>query len=169
MSNVNYTFEDKVGYGILPDGTTFVFDSDMFSKIQNVNFYRNGKNTADRKTYIIDHHGRCLHDYLFEHKKGLEIDHIIVEWTDDDVWKFLRHYGCKSNPLYECGFRRVGCIGCPMAGKVMRKFEFERYPTFKLAYTHAFDRMLKARRERGMQLSNGRDTGEELFDWWING
>ena len=93
----------------------------------------------------------------------------IVEWADDDVWNFLRHYGCRSNPLYECGFRRVGCIGCPMAGKAMRKFEFDRYPTFKLAYTHAFDRMLERRKERGMQISNGRDTGEELFDWWVNG
>ena len=23
----------------------------------------------------------------------------IVDWTDEDVWEFLRHYGCKSNPL----------------------------------------------------------------------
>jgi phosphoadenosine phosphosulfate reductase len=25
----------------------------------------------------------------------------IVDWEDSDVWEFLRHYGCKSNPLYE--------------------------------------------------------------------
>ena len=37
----------------------------------------------------------------------------IVDWTDEDVWEFLNHYGCKSNPLYECGFKRIGCIGCP--------------------------------------------------------
>ena len=34
----------------------------------------------------------------------------IVDWTDEDVWAFLSHYGCKSNPLYECGFKRIGCI-----------------------------------------------------------
>jgi len=33
----------------------------------------------------------------------------IVDWTDEDVWEFLTHYGCKSNPLYECGFKRIGC------------------------------------------------------------
>lgn len=32
----------------------------------------------------------------------------IVDWTDEDVWEFLTHYGCKSNPLYECGFKRIG-------------------------------------------------------------
>ncbi len=37
----------------------------------------------------------------------------IVDWTDEDVWEFLRHNGCRSNPLYECGFKRIGCIGCP--------------------------------------------------------
>ena len=34
----------------------------------------------------------------------------IADWTDEDVWEFLNHYGCKSKPLYECGFKRIGCI-----------------------------------------------------------
>ena len=25
----------------------------------------------------------------------------IIDWTDSDVWEFLKHYGCKSNPLYQ--------------------------------------------------------------------
>lgn len=91
----------------------------------------------------------------------------IVDWTDEEVWEFLHHYGCKSNPLYECGFKRIGCIGCPMAGKQQRLSEFERYPTYKNAYIHAFDKMVAKRR------TDGKDTvwenGEEVFDWWING
>ena len=93
----------------------------------------------------------------------------IVDWTDDDVWNFLGHYGCKSNPLYECGFKRIGCIGCPMAGNEMRKFEFEMYPTYKTAYIHAFDRMLESRRKRGMPIYDENQTGADLFEWWING
>lgn len=42
----------------------------------------------------------------------------IVDWSNSDVWNFLHHYGCYSNPLYACGFNRIGCIGCPMAEKV---------------------------------------------------
>lgn len=73
----------------------------------------------------------------------------IVDWSDDDVWEFLRYYGCKLNPLYECGFNRIGCIGCPFAGK-HRYVEFERYPKYKQNYINTFDRML----ERKNSLEN---------------
>ena len=88
----------------------------------------------------------------------------IVEWTDADVWGFLRHYGCKSNPLYQCGFDRVGCIGCPMASK-KRYFEFEKYPKYKASYIRAFDKMLKARDEHGLKRTW--ESAEEVFRWWM--
>lgn len=92
----------------------------------------------------------------------------IIEWTDEDVWEFLKHYGCRSNPLYGCGFKRIGCIGCPMAGHEMRRFEFERYPTYKTAYIHAFDRMVKRRLERGLPVYDETNSGETTFNWWLN-
>ena len=55
----------------------------------------------------------------------------VVDWSDEDVWEFLRHYGCQSNPLYECGYKRIGCIGCPNASCANRKREFARYPKYK--------------------------------------
>lgn len=39
----------------------------------------------------------------------------IIEWTDDDVWEFIRTEKIPYCELYDCGFRRLGCIGCPMA------------------------------------------------------
>ena len=35
----------------------------------------------------------------------------IVDWSDDDVW-ILSLLWLQINPLYECGFNRIGCIGC---------------------------------------------------------
>lgn len=90
----------------------------------------------------------------------------IVDWSDQDVWEFLNHYGCDSNPLYQCGFKRIGCIGCPMSGK-HRYFEFERYPRYKALYIKAFDRMLKARDERGLTNRIGWKTGKDVFKWWM--
>ena len=90
----------------------------------------------------------------------------IVDWTDNDVWEFLHHYGCDSNPLYQCGYKRVGCIGCPMAGGKGQKKEFAKYPKFKNMYIKAFDRMLKARLERGLDNRNWH-TGEDVMAWWI--
>lgn len=91
----------------------------------------------------------------------------IVDWTDQDVWEFLNHYGCKSNPLYQCGYKRIGCIGCPMAGKRQREKEFAQYPAYKRAYIHAFDKMIEKRRADGKNPIWA--NGQEAFDWWING
>lgn len=90
----------------------------------------------------------------------------IIDWKDSDVWQFLRHYGCRSNPLYECGFNRIGCIGCPMAGK-HRKVEFELYPKYKENYIRAFDRMLKTLERKRLTSKKGWQNGKEVFSWWM--
>lgn len=66
----------------------------------------------------------------------------IVDWTDSDVWDYIRSEHIPVNLLYERGFHRVGCIGCPLAGRAGRQFEFGRYPTYERAYLHAFEHML---------------------------
>jgi phosphoadenosine phosphosulfate reductase len=63
------------------------------------------------------------------------------------------------------GFDRVGCIGCPLAGK-KRYFEFAVYPKYKNLYVRAFDRMILERKKQG--LITARNTGEEEFQWWMN-
>lgn len=90
----------------------------------------------------------------------------IVDWSDQDVWEFLRHYGCQSNPLYECGFERIGCIGCPFGGGAAQKRQFARYPKYKENYIRAFDRMLKRRVEKGLPTDMWQD-GQQVFKWWI--
>lgn len=88
----------------------------------------------------------------------------IVDWTDNDVWDFLKYYGCESNPLYQCGFNRIGCIGCPMAGK-HRYTEFMLYPKYRQNYVKTFERMIKHRNERGLETVW--QSGEEVMKWWL--
>ena len=92
----------------------------------------------------------------------------IIEWSDTDVWDFLKAHGCKSNPLYECGLKRIGCIGCPMAGK-NRYAEFERWPKYRAMYVAAFDRMLEARRRAGKKERPNTPwfDGESVMRWWL--
>lgn len=66
----------------------------------------------------------------------------IIDWSDKDIWDYLKDCNCESNPLYQCGFNRIGCIGCPMAADKNRYFEFLRYPKFKNLYIKTFDRMI---------------------------
>ena len=88
----------------------------------------------------------------------------IIDWTHSDIWDFIDSEHIETCELYQCGYDRVGCIGCPMAGK-KRKREFEDFPQYKKLYIHAFERMLKERERRGKE--NTWKTGENVFAWWI--
>ena len=91
----------------------------------------------------------------------------IVDWTTEDVWLFLKHYGCESNPLYQCGFKRIGCIGCPLGGVKSMNREFALYPKYKELYTKAFDRMLLAREAAGLTNHAMWTDGEGVMRWWL--
>lgn len=88
----------------------------------------------------------------------------IIDWTDADVWEFIRSEHIQTCDLYRRGYDRVGCIGCPMAGK-KRWREFADFPQYKKLYIHAFDRMLEERKRRGKESKW--NTAEEIFLWWM--
>lgn len=90
----------------------------------------------------------------------------ILDWTEDDVWEFLHHYGCYGNPLYQCGKSRIGCIGCPMQGKKGRRKEFQKYPKYYHNYIRAFDKMIKALENK--QVKCTWKTGLDVMKWWIS-
>lgn len=90
----------------------------------------------------------------------------ILDWTEDDVWNFLNHYGCESNPLYKCDESRIGCIGCPMQSKRGMKKDFHRYPKYYYNYIRAFDRLVKVLKSKGGCTWN---SGEEVMNWWVLG
>lgn len=92
----------------------------------------------------------------------------IVDWTDADVWNFIRLESIPYCELYDNGFHRLGCIGCPLAGTKDREREFARWPKYKIAYLKAFDRMLKEREKRGKTWMHQGTTAKEVFRWWMN-
>ena len=96
--------------------------------------------------------------------KGKRVVNPIIDWADTDIWEYADAEGIAMNPMYACGWKRVGCIGCPMAGK-HRKTEFARYPKIKAAYVRAFDRMLAERQKRGLPCDW--QTGEDVMHWWM--
>lgn len=90
----------------------------------------------------------------------------IIDWTDDDVWDYIRTERIDINSKYSEGYKRVGCIGCPLSGKCNRLRGFEEYPTYKRAYIRAFDKMLDVRKAKGLQTDW--KSGEEVFEWWVS-
>lgn len=102
----------------------------------------------------------------------------IIDWTDGEIWEFIKAENIPYCGLYDCGFRRLGCIGCPMAQKHGREREFARWPKYKSAYLRSFGEMLKCRKERNMQDESrpiwrygGADYSEptpmDVFNWWM--
>ena len=66
----------------------------------------------------------------------------IVDWTDEDVWEFLNENNIPQCSLYDEGFTRLGCIGCPLSGSRNMIRDFERWPKYKELYIRAFQRMI---------------------------
>lgn len=95
----------------------------------------------------------------------------IYKWTDNDVWTYIEEKQMKYNPLYDKGFLRVGCIGCPLNSK--QKYELEKYPKYKQNYINAFQRMLEARKASEKDDVTGKvglhkwKNGEDVYRWWI--
>lgn len=83
----------------------------------------------------------------------------IIDWKDNEVWDYIKDMPC--NPLYQEGHSRVGCIGCPNAGK-KRYAEFRKYPQYEKMYIKAFDRMLANRDKK-----TNWQTGYDVFRWWL--
>lgn len=88
----------------------------------------------------------------------------IIDWTNFDIWDYINSEQIETCKLYEMGYTRVGCIGCPMVGKWRWK-HFSDFPKYKQLYIHAFNRMLKKRIQKGKKCTW--KTGEEVFLWWM--
>lgn len=90
----------------------------------------------------------------------------IIDWSDSDVWEFIKSYNVPYCGLYDEGMKRLGCIGCPLGGYASQKREFKRWPLYKTLYIKAFDEMLKARRNSGKNIHSLWTDGESVFKWW---
>lgn len=67
----------------------------------------------------------------------------IIKWTERDVWDFIFAYGLPYCELYDEGFTRLGCIGCPLSGRKNMERDFERWPRYKELYIRAFEKMIE--------------------------
>ena len=88
----------------------------------------------------------------------------IIDGTDAEVWEFIKEYDLPYCCLYDEGFKRLGCIGCPMGSVKQRQMEFERYPKYKNLYLLAFQKMIDA--HSGGWKATKQDP-EQILQWWL--
>lgn len=102
----------------------------------------------------------------------------IIDWEWRDIWDFINAEKIPYCELYDEGWKRLGCIGCPMATQKERERGLFRWPKYKEAYLRAFGRMIERRKERhksdpnkpvflshGMTIEN--PTPLDVFNWWM--
>jgi len=95
----------------------------------------------------------------------------IVYWTSGQVWEFIRFYNLPYCSLYDEGFERIGCIGCPLISRRLQDREFERWPRFyegwKRAIIRNWEKWHDVPNKKGdMRFQNKFKNGEALFAWW---
>jgi phosphoadenosine phosphosulfate reductase len=86
----------------------------------------------------------------------------IIDWSDDEVWEYIRERGLPYNPLYDKGHKRVGCIGCPM--RTNRK-ELLENPRYAALYKKAAGVFLETAAKTREGIKKDADT---YYNWWVD-
>lgn len=98
----------------------------------------------------------------------------ILYWTDADIWNFIRQNEMQYCCLYDEGFTRLGCVGCPMAGPTGQAREFARWPKYEKLWRRGFDAYWKSwkgvkRRDGGNRWIEQFDNVDQMWIWWRSG
>lgn len=98
----------------------------------------------------------------------------VLYWTDTDVWRFIRQQNMPYCCLYDEGFTRLGCVGCPMGGPKGQARDFARWPKYEAMWRKGFREYWD--RWKGVPRLDGGDrwiekmqTVDDLWNWWVSG
>ena len=87
----------------------------------------------------------------------------IMYWTEKDVWEFLNANNIPHCKLYDEGYRRIGCICCPMSNYKSKLRDIERFPHVKRKWLETIQHLI----DNGYMNRNFSDA-ETGFRWWIS-
>jgi len=94
--------------------------------------------------------------------KGKQFLNVIIDWSTDDVWQYIRDRNINYCKLYDEGFKRLGCVLCPMSREVER--DIKRWP--KIA--RAWERAIKATYKDDPSGKFIFKNPEEYWQWWLD-
>lgn len=96
----------------------------------------------------------------------------VLYWSDDDIWTFIKQRDLPYCSLYDEGFKRLGCIGCPMTGRKNMLKEFARWPGFERLWKIGFQKFWE--KYSGTLNRHGQPrwfqkfgNWENFWRWWI--
>lgn len=93
--------------------------------------------------------------------------HPLCDWTEPDVWTFIRTHHIPYCSLYDEGVRRIGCIACPLATPTVRHQELRRWPKYERALRYGFQRLWDSRTKTNPAVLARWQDHNAMFDWWV--
>lgn len=90
--------------------------------------------------------------------------HPIIDWTTQEVWEYIRQNNLPYCSLYDQGFKRLGCVLCPMATARQTQRDRERWPKIAEAWYRACERFY----QKGTDGVQRWSTAREMFEWWLS-
>jgi phosphoadenosine phosphosulfate reductase len=87
----------------------------------------------------------------------------IIDWTSEDVWRFIREYDMPYCSLYDEGQKRVGCVLCPMiSNQASVAYQVNRWPII----TRLWEQAVKATWKTGNDKWKFKSP-DDYWNWWL--
>lgn len=97
----------------------------------------------------------------------------IIDWSEEDVWNYLNSRSIPHCSLYDEGFRRIGCVCCPLAVS-RKKRDWERWPKIANVLFLGLKKHWARAVSMGGVSKSGREfsclkfgTPEKCFNHWL--
>jgi phosphoadenosine phosphosulfate reductase len=90
--------------------------------------------------------------------------HPIIDWASNDVWEYIKLNNLPYCSLYDEGFKRLGCVLCPMETARQTQLELKRFPKLAEAWKRACYRYY----EKGTEGTKQWATKEAFWQWWLS-
>jgi phosphoadenosine phosphosulfate reductase len=87
----------------------------------------------------------------------------IIDWTNSDVWNFIRNNNIEYCELYDQGYRRIGCMFCPNCTVKSKQRDRRNYPGVEREIKKAIAKLCAM----GKYADFNNDV-DEIFNWWVS-
>jgi phosphoadenosine phosphosulfate reductase len=86
----------------------------------------------------------------------------IINWSNSDVWTFIRDHNMPYCELYDQGYQRVGCMFCPYCTPKSKIRDLNKYPLVAREIKKSISKLC----DMGKYTEFNNDV-DEIFNWWI--
>jgi len=106
---------------------------------------------------------RMMFEYCNKNKTTTYL-HPIIDWSNQEVWEYIRTVGLPYCSLYDNGHKRLGCVLCPMETAAQSLRDIQEYPKLAEAWYRAGERYYN----RDFECVRRWATYDDMWEWWIS-